>query len=68
MAPYRTMLAVITVKYGVTITVVRCILASTVCTVQTVIMPYRTTRQTLIQHILHRQPSLFLCKLVDIIY
>jgi len=33
------------VKYGVTITVVRRNLASTVRTVQTVIVPYRTTRQ-----------------------
>jgi hypothetical protein len=40
--PYFT---VITVKYGVTITVVRHNLTSTVRTVQTVIVPYRTTRQ-----------------------
>jgi len=40
--PYFT---VITVKYGVTITVVRRNLTSTVRTVQTVIVPYRTTRQ-----------------------
>ena len=38
--PYFT---VITVKYGVTITVVR--VTSTERTVQTVIVPYRTTRQ-----------------------
>jgi len=40
--PYFT---VITVKYGVTITVVRRNLTSTVRTVQTVTVPYRTTRQ-----------------------
>jgi hypothetical protein len=40
--PYFT---VITVKYGVTITVVRHNLTSTVRTVQTVFVPYRTTRQ-----------------------
>ena len=40
--PYFT---VITVKYGVTITVVRRNLTSTVRTVQTIIVPYRTTRQ-----------------------
>jgi len=40
--PYFT---VITVKYGVTITVVRRNLTSTVRTVQTVIIPYRTIRQ-----------------------
>jgi len=38
-------LTVITVKYGVTNTVVRCNLTSTVRTVQIVIVPYRTTRQ-----------------------
>jgi hypothetical protein len=37
--------AVITVKYGVIITVVRRNLTSTVRTVQTFIVPYRTTRQ-----------------------
>ena len=37
--------AVITVKYGVTITVVRRNITSTVRTVQTVTVPYRTTRQ-----------------------
>jgi hypothetical protein len=40
--PYFT---VITVKYGVTITVVRRNLTSTVRTVQTITVPYRTTRQ-----------------------
>ena len=40
--PYFT---VITVKYGVTIMVVRRNSTSTVRTVQTVIVPYRTTRQ-----------------------
>jgi len=40
--PYFT---VITVKYGVTITVVRRSLSSLVRTVQTVIVPYHTTRQ-----------------------
>ena len=39
--PYFT---VITVKYGVTITVVRRNLTSTVRTVQTVTVPYHTTR------------------------
>jgi len=42
---HRTLFTVITVKYGVTITVVRCNLTSTVRTVQTVIVPYRTTQQ-----------------------
>ena len=40
--PYFT---VITVEYGVIITVVRRNLTRTVRTVQTVIVPYRTTRQ-----------------------
>jgi hypothetical protein len=44
--PYTVLyFTVITVKYGVTITVVRRNLTSTVRTVQTVIVPYRTTRQ-----------------------
>ena len=42
---HRTVFTVITVKYSVTITVVRRNLTSTVRTVQTVIIPYRTTRQ-----------------------
>jgi len=46
--PYFT---VITVKYGVIITVVRRNLTSTVRTVQTVIVPYRTTQQACAQHI-----------------
>ena len=40
--PYTT---VITVKYGVTNTVVRRNLTSTLHTVQTIIVSYRTTRQ-----------------------